>query len=78
MVEKSGDCLILCHHNQDRKVSAKSVTMRAMTLFKKIKSGYRELLLIYVTSVCIRLAFSLNARTFTRPKQLISSSPNYK
>ena len=42
--ERSVDCLVLCHHDQDRKVSAKSVTMRAMTLCKNL-SGYRELLL---------------------------------
>ena len=42
--ERSVDCLVLCHHDQDRKVSAKSVTMRATTLCK-ILSGYRELLL---------------------------------
>ena len=34
----------LGHHDQDRKVSAKSVTMRAMTLCKNL-SGYRELFL---------------------------------
>ena len=34
----------LGHHDQDRKVSAKSVLMRAMTLCKNL-SGYRELLL---------------------------------
>ena len=44
MDERSVDCLILGHHDQDRKVSAKSVTMRAMTLCKNL-SGYRELLL---------------------------------
>ena len=37
MDERSVDCLILVHHDQDRKVSAKSVTMRAMTLCKKFK-----------------------------------------
>ena len=42
--ERSVDCLVLGHHDQDRKVSAKSVTMRAMTLCKN-SSGYRELLL---------------------------------
>ena len=42
--ERSVDCLVLCHHDQDRKVSAKSVTMRATTLCKNL-SGYRELLL---------------------------------
>ena len=45
MDERSVDCLVLGHHNQDWKVSAKSVTMRAMTLCKNL-SGYRELLLI--------------------------------
>ena len=45
MDERSVDCLVLGHNDQDRKVSAKSVTMRAMTLCKNL-SGYRELLLI--------------------------------
>ena len=44
MDERSVDCLVLGHHDQDRKVSVKSVTMRAMTLCKNL-SGYRELLL---------------------------------
>ena len=44
MDKRSADCLVLSHHDQDRKVSAKSVTMRAMTLCKNL-SGYRELLL---------------------------------
>ena len=44
MDERSVDCLVLGHHDQDRKVSAKSVTMRAMTLCKNL-SGYRELVL---------------------------------
>ena len=44
MDERSVDCLVLGHHDQDRKVSAKSVAMRAMTLCKDL-SGYRELLL---------------------------------
>ena len=44
MDERSVDCLVLGHHDQDRKVSAKSVTMSAMTLCKNL-SGYRELLL---------------------------------
>ena len=42
MDERSVDCLVLGHHDQDRKVSAKSVTMRAMTLCKNL-SDYREL-----------------------------------
>ena len=46
MDERSVDCLVLGHHGQDRKVSAKSVTMRAMTLCKNL-SGYRELLLMH-------------------------------
>ena len=44
MDERSIDYLVLGHHDQDRKVSAKSVTMRAMTLCKNL-IGYRELLL---------------------------------
>ena len=44
MDERSVDCLVLGHHDQDRKVPAKSVTMCAMTLCKNL-SGYRELLL---------------------------------
>ena len=44
MDDRSVDCLVLGHHDQDRKVSAKSVTIRAMTLCKNL-SGYRELLL---------------------------------
>ena len=31
MNERSVDCLVLGHHDQDRKVSAKSVTMRGTT-----------------------------------------------
>ena len=42
MDERSVDCLVLGHHDQDRKVSAKWVIMRAVTLCKKL-SGYREL-----------------------------------
>ena len=45
MDKRNVDCSVLGHHDQDRKVSAKSVTMRAMTLCKNL-SGYRELLLI--------------------------------
>ena len=45
MDERSVDCLIFGQYDQDRKVSAKSVTMRAMTLCKNL-SGYRELLII--------------------------------
>ena len=41
--ERSVDCLVLCHNKQNRKVSAKSVTMRATALCKDL-SGYRELL----------------------------------
>ena len=44
MDERSVDCLVLGHHDQDGKVSAKSVIMRAMTLCKNLR-GYRELLL---------------------------------
>ena len=46
MDERSIDCLVLCHNDQDRNVSATSVTMRATTLCKNL-SGYRELLLIW-------------------------------
>ena len=42
--KSSIDSLVFCHHNQNRKVSAKSVTMRATTLCKNL-SGYRELLI---------------------------------
>ena len=45
MDERSNDRLVLGHHDEDKKVSAKSVTMLAITLCKKL-SGYRELLLI--------------------------------
>ena len=45
MDKRSVDCLVLGYHDQDWKVSAKSVTLRAMTLCKNL-SGYRELLLI--------------------------------
>ena len=51
MDKRSIDCLVLVHHDQDRKVSAKSVTMRAMTLCKNL-SGYRELLL----TLCLLVA----------------------
>ena len=59
MDERSVDCLVLGHYDQDRKVSAKSVTMRAMTLCKNL-SGYRELLLscqlyIILTTGCQNL-----------------------
>ena len=42
MVERIIDCLVLGHHDQDRRVSAKSVTIRAMTLCKNL-SGYNEI-----------------------------------
>ena len=50
--ERSVDCLVYCHHDQDRKVSAKSVTMHATTLCKNL-SGYRELhfILSYILSI---------------------------
>ena len=50
MDKRSIDCLVLGHHDQDRRVSAKSVSMRAMTICKNL-SGYRELLLICNSSV---------------------------
>ena len=42
--ERSVDCLVLCLNKQNRKVSAKSMTMHATALCKDL-SGYRELLL---------------------------------
>ena len=47
--ERSVDCLVFCHNKQNRKVSAKSVTMRATALCKDL-SGYRELLLSHYYS----------------------------
>ena len=44
MDESNIDYLVLGPNNQDRKVSAKSVTMRATALCKNL-SGYRESLL---------------------------------
>ena len=35
MDERSVDCLVLGHHDQDRKVSAKSVTMRGTTFYRR-------------------------------------------
>ena len=48
--ERNVDCMVLGHHDQGRKVSVKSVTMRAMTLCKNL-SGYRESLLIVLIVV---------------------------
>ena len=45
MDKRTVDCLVLGHHDQDRKFSSKSVTMRAMALCQNL-SGYRELLII--------------------------------
>ena len=42
--KRSIDSLVFCYHSQNRKGSAKSVTMRATTLCKNL-SGYRELLI---------------------------------
>ena len=47
--ERNVDCLVLCHNKQNRKGSAKSVTMRATALCKDL-SGYRELLLSHYYS----------------------------
>ena len=47
--ERSVDCFFLCHNKQNRKVSAKWVTMRATALCKDL-SGYRELLLSHYYS----------------------------
>ena len=46
MDERIVDYLVLGPNTQDRKVSAKSVTMRATALCKNL-SGYRELLLTF-------------------------------
>ena len=43
--KRSVDCLVLCYHKQNRKGSAKSVTMRATAICKNL-SGYKELFLI--------------------------------
>ena len=48
MDERIVDYLVLGPNNQDRLVSAKSMTMRATALCK-ILSGYRELLLKRLT-----------------------------
>ena len=45
MGERSIDCLVLGHHDLDRRFSANTVTMRAMTQCKNL-SGYRELLIV--------------------------------
>ena len=66
MDERSVDCLVLGHHDQDRKVSAKSVTIRAMTLCKNL-SGYRELLLYSKTLIAqtlIRKRDNLNQNKY--------------
>ena len=47
--ERSVDCFVLCHNKQNKKVSAKWVTMRATALCKDL-SGYRELLLSHYYS----------------------------
>ena len=47
--ERSVDCLVLCQTKQNRKVSAKSVTIRATALCKAL-SCYRELLLSHYYS----------------------------
>ena len=71
MDERSVDCLVLGHHDQDRKVSSKSVTMRAMTLCKNL-SGYRELLLIP------NLTYSLNFAFLTQRGLLLRGSRNFR
>ena len=38
--ERNVDCLVLCHNKQNRKVSAKSVTIHATVLCKDVR-GYR-------------------------------------
>ena len=65
MDKMSVDCLVLGHNDQDRKVSAKSVTMRAMTLCKNL-SGYRELLLMYSSrNICIMLEVHMDCQLYT-------------
>ena len=63
MDKRSIDCLVLGHHDQDRKVSAKSVTMCAMTLCKNL-SGYRELLLIITHDIKL---FRKSEKIFVSP-----------
>ena len=62
--ERNVDCLVLCHNKQNRKISAKSVTMRATTLCKDL-SGYRALLFSHY---CL-LIFDLDLHYFW--KQLL-------
>ena len=74
MDERSVDCLVLGHHDQDRKVSAKSVTMCAMTLCKNL-SGYRELLLrsfscIFLSGHFTHVLLYLNCFAFQLAKTL--------
>ena len=80
MDERSVDCLVLGHHGHDRKVSAKSVTMRAMTQCKNL-SGYRELLLNFIIDVIVKHRFLCRqthshwAQTrarFGRPNRILS------
>ena len=47
--ERTVDCLVLYHYKQNRKVLAKSVSVRAKALCKDL-SGYRELLLSHYYS----------------------------
>ena len=61
MDERSVDCLVLCPNDQNRKVSAKSVTMRATTLCKNL-SSYRESLL----SLCMLGNFLCLSCCYTR------------
>ena len=57
--ERIVDYLVLGPNTQDRKVSAKSVTMRATALCKNL-SGYRELLLKDITNGITYIADSDN------------------
>ena len=81
MDERSVDCLVLGHHDQDRKVSAKSVTMRAMTLCKNL-SGYRELLLYFINIVCQQTVLMKYPALFVilkkRQNLKLSSAANYR
>ena len=60
--KRSVDCLVLCHNKQNRKVSAKSVTMRATAICKNL-SGYRELLL---NTSALFTSFSINLFSTSR------------
>ena len=77
MDERSVDCLVLGHHDQDRKVSAKSVTMRAMTLCKNL-SGYRELLLMSIIKGQVQIRIHIvGARVYQTIFSKVFNISNY-